>query len=101
MTYIQAFIIAVIEGLTEFLPVSSTGHMMITTAMLGLEITPFVKLFTIAIQLGAILIVKVNNRYYIKGLHHKFSYDEVKERIEENLKNKKFKTRKCYLIRYR
>jgi hypothetical protein len=54
-----------------------------------------------AIQLGAILIVKVNNRFYLKGLHHKFSYDEVKERIEENIKYNKFKTRKCYLIRYR
>jgi hypothetical protein len=54
-----------------------------------------------AIQLGAILIVKVNNRFYLKGLHHKFSYDEVKERIEENMKYNKFKTRKCYLIRYR
>jgi hypothetical protein len=54
-----------------------------------------------AIQLGAILIVKVNNRFYLKGLHHKFSYDEVKERIEKNMKHNKFKTRKCYLIRYR
>lgn len=59
MTYIQALIIAIIEGLTEYLPVSSTGHMMITTAMLGMEITPFVKLFTIAIQFGAILSVVV------------------------------------------
>lgn len=57
MSYLQAFIIAVIEGLTEFLPVSSTGHMMITTAVLGMEITPFVKLFAVAIQLGAILSV--------------------------------------------
>jgi undecaprenyl-diphosphatase len=59
MTYLQAFIIAIIEGLTEFLPVSSTGHMMITTAVLGMEITPFVKLFTVAIQLGAILSVVI------------------------------------------
>ncbi|MBA3680841.1 MAG: undecaprenyl-diphosphate phosphatase [Bacteroidetes bacterium] len=59
MSYLQAFIIAVIEGLTEFLPISSTGHMMITTAVLGMEVTPFVKLFTIAIQLGAILSVVV------------------------------------------
>jgi undecaprenyl-diphosphatase len=57
MTFIEAFIIAVVEGLTEFLPVSSTGHMMITTAILGMKITPFVKLFTVAIQLGAILSV--------------------------------------------
>ena len=59
MNYFQAFIIAVIEGLTEFLPVSSTGHMMIGTALLGMEATPFVKLFTVAIQLGAILSIVV------------------------------------------
>ncbi|MBA2610604.1 MAG: undecaprenyl-diphosphate phosphatase [Bacteroidetes bacterium] len=59
MSYLQALIIAIVEGLTEFLPISSTGHMMITTAILGMEITPFVKLFTIAIQLGAILSVVV------------------------------------------
>ena len=59
MSYLQAVIIAIVEGLTEFLPISSTGHMMITTAVLGMEITPFVKLFTIAIQLGAILSVVV------------------------------------------
>jgi len=59
MTYIQALIIAIIEGLTEFLPVSSTGHMMIATGLLGMEPSPFIKLFTIAIQLGAILSVVV------------------------------------------
>lgn len=59
MTYLEAFIIAVIEGLTEFLPISSTGHMMLGTAILGIEPTPFVKLFTVAIQLGAILSVIV------------------------------------------
>ncbi len=57
MTYLEAFIIAVIEGLTEFLPISSTGHMIIATALLGIKATPFVKLFTVAIQLGAILSV--------------------------------------------
>jgi len=59
MTYFEALIIAIVEGLTEFLPISSTGHMMITSAILGVEATPFVKLFTIAIQLGAILSVVV------------------------------------------
>lgn len=59
MTYLQALIIAIVEGLTEYLPISSTGHMMITTAVLGMEATPFVKLFTVAIQFGAILSVVV------------------------------------------
>ncbi len=59
MTYFEAFIIAVIEGLTEFLPISSTGHMMIGSALLGIKSTPFVKLFTVAIQFGAILSVVV------------------------------------------
>jgi undecaprenyl-diphosphatase len=59
MTFLEAFIIAVVEGLTEFLPVSSTGHMMIITALLGVEATDFVKLFTVAIQFGAILSVVV------------------------------------------
>jgi undecaprenyl-diphosphatase len=59
MTYFEAFVIAVVEGLTEFLPVSSTGHMMIVSALLGVKSTDFVKLFTVAIQLGAILSVVV------------------------------------------
>lgn len=59
MTYFEALIIAIVEGLTEFLPISSTGHMMIATAVLGIKATPFVKLFTISIQLGAILSVVV------------------------------------------
>ncbi|MGE0569398.1 MAG: undecaprenyl-diphosphate phosphatase [Bacteroidia bacterium] len=59
MSYFEALIIAIIEGLTEFLPVSSTGHIMIGTAILGIEPTPFVKLFTVAIQFGAILSVVV------------------------------------------
>ena len=59
LTTFETIIIAIVEGLTEFLPVSSTGHMMIGSAILGIEATPFVKLFTIAIQLGAILSVVV------------------------------------------
>jgi undecaprenyl-diphosphatase len=59
MNHIQAIIIAIVEGLTEFLPISSTGHMIITQKLLGIESTDFVKFFTVAIQLGAILSVIV------------------------------------------
>lgn len=57
MSWIEAIIIAIVEGLTEFLPVSSTGHMIITQSILGIESTEFVKAFTIIIQFGAILSV--------------------------------------------
>jgi len=57
MTYLQALILAIIEGLTEFLPVSSTGHMVIASSIMGIGDDPFVKLFEVAIQLGAILAV--------------------------------------------
>lgn len=57
MDFIQTVIIAIVEGLTEFLPVSSTGHMIITQGLLGMESTPFLKAFTVIIQFGAILSV--------------------------------------------
>ncbi len=59
MTSLQAFILAIIEGLTEFLPVSSTGHLVIGSALMGMENNSFLKLFTVAIQFGAILSVVV------------------------------------------
>lgn len=59
MSTVQAIIIAIIEGLTEFLPVSSTGHMIIASSMMGIGGDTFTKLFEIAIQLGAILSVVV------------------------------------------
>jgi len=59
MSYLDAIILAIVEGLTEFLPVSSTGHMIITTALLGIEPTDFTKTFTVAIQLGAIMSVVI------------------------------------------
>ncbi|ALL04677.1 undecaprenyl-diphosphate phosphatase [Pedobacter gandavensis] len=59
MNYLQALILAIIEGLTEFLPVSSTGHMVIASAVMGIGNDEFVKLFEVAIQLGAILAVVV------------------------------------------
>ena len=59
MDFIQSIIIAVVEGLTEFLPISSTGHMIIAEKLLGVPTSEFTKMFTIAIQLGAILAVVV------------------------------------------
>lgn len=59
MSIIQAIIIAIVEGITEFLPVSSTGHMVITSSIMGIEADPFVKLYEVVIQLGAILSVVV------------------------------------------
>jgi len=59
MNTLQSIIIAIVEGLTEFLPISSTGHMIITEKILNLGENDFSKVFTIAIQLGAILAVVV------------------------------------------
>lgn len=59
MNIIQTIVMAVIEGLTEFLPISSTGHMVIVQNMMGINSTDFVKAFTIIIQFGAILSVVV------------------------------------------
>lgn len=59
VTILEAIIIAIVEGLTEFLPVSSTGHMIIAQNVLGVESTEFVKAFTFIIQFGAILSVVV------------------------------------------
>lgn len=70
MNFLDAFFIALIEGLTEFLPVSSTGHMMIVTALIGVKATPFVKLFTVAIQLGAILsVVAIYFKRFLKDVN--------------------------------
>ncbi|MDZ7879779.1 MAG: undecaprenyl-diphosphate phosphatase [Saprospiraceae bacterium] len=59
MTYLQAIIIAIVEGLTEFLPVSSTGHMVITSSLMGIQGDEFTKLFEVVIQFGAILSVVI------------------------------------------
>ncbi len=59
MNTFQSILIAIIEGLTEFLPISSTGHMAIASAFMGIHTDPFTKLFEIVIQFGAILSVVV------------------------------------------
>jgi undecaprenyl-diphosphatase len=64
MDTIQSIIIGIVEGLTEFLPISSTGHMIITEKLLNITENDFSKVFTVAIQLGAILAVVV--LYYKK-----------------------------------
>lgn len=85
MSTLEVIIIAIVEGLTEFLPVSSTGHMIITQNLLGVESTDFVKAFTVIIQFGAILSVvclywkrffKLNEGKVtdIKSLIHKFDF---------------------------
>ncbi len=64
MNLFQAIVIAIVEGITEFLPISSTGHMIITSSFLGIEKEAFTKMFEVVIQLGAILSVVV--LYYKK-----------------------------------
>lgn len=64
MTFFEAVVISIVEGLTEFIPISSTGHMIITGKLLNTPQDEFTKMFTIAIQLGAILAVVV--LYYKK-----------------------------------
>lgn len=59
MDIFQAIVLAIVEGITEYLPVSSTGHMIIASSMMGIAANDFVKMFTVAIQFGAILSVIV------------------------------------------
>ncbi len=59
MSILHALILALVEGLTEFLPVSSTAHLLFTEELLGIEQTEYVKMFTVSIQFGAILAVVV------------------------------------------
>ena len=63
MSILESIILAIVEGLTEFLPVSSTGHMILTEGILGMESTDYLKAFTVMIQFGAILSVVV---YYFR-----------------------------------
>ncbi len=70
MTIFEAIIIAVVEGITEFLPISSTGHMIIVSSFMGIAKDDFTKLFEVAIQLGAILSVVVLYRKKFFPLNH-------------------------------
>jgi undecaprenyl-diphosphatase len=82
MNIIEAIIIAIVEGLTEFLPVSSTGHMIIAQSLLGIESNEFVKAFTVIIQFGAILsvIVLYWNRFF------RFRNDKVRTEFDSLFK---------------
>lgn len=73
MTWLEAFILAVVEGITEFLPISSTGHMIITSALFGIKNDPFTKVFEVSIQFGAILsVVVIYFQRFFKGLDFYF-----------------------------
>ena len=71
MSILQVIILAIIEGITEFLPVSSTGHMILASSIMGIQSNDFVKLFTVAIQLGTILSVIV---LYFKRFFKSFDF---------------------------
>lgn len=70
MNYIQSVIIAIIEGLTEFLPISSTGHMILASAAMKIHDDEFTKTFEIAIQLGAILAIAIMYmKRFLRGIN--------------------------------
>ncbi len=71
MTWFQALILSIVEGLTEFLPVSSTGHMILMEGILGMKSNDFIQAFIINIQFGAILSVVV---LYWKRFFQSFSF---------------------------
>lgn len=76
MNLIQTLVLSIVEGITEFLPISSTGHLILTSHLLGIEQTEFVKSFEIIIQLGAILAVVV---IYFKKLVLSLNWDLYKK----------------------
>ena len=73
MTWIESIIIAIVEGITEFLPISSTGHMILTQGILGMETNDFIKAFIVNIQFGAILsVVVLYWRHFIQSINFYF-----------------------------
>ncbi len=70
MSIWQAIILAIVEGLTEFLPISSTGHMIIASSLMGINELPITKIFTVNIQFGAILsVVALYWRRFLQGFN--------------------------------
>jgi undecaprenyl-diphosphatase len=74
MTLFEALILALVEGITEFLPISSTGHMILVSTLMGIQQDPFVKVFEVCIQFGAILAVVV---LYFKRFVRSFDFYKV------------------------
>lgn len=74
MSFFEAILIAIVEGLTEFLPVSSTAHMIFTSSFFGIQEDVFVKMFMVSIQLGSILAVVVMYWKRFFGANSKFFY---------------------------
>lgn len=77
MTIIQALVLSIVEGLTEFLPVSSTGHLVIAQSLMGMEPSDFTKAFTVMIQFGAILSVVV--LYFRRFIRFELPSDRIYE----------------------
>jgi undecaprenyl-diphosphatase len=75
MTIIQSIILGIVEGITEFLPISSTGHMILASKVMGLTDTDFLKSFEIIVQLGAILAVVV--LYWKRFFTNKDAWEKV------------------------
>ncbi|MBI3485558.1 undecaprenyl-diphosphate phosphatase [Candidatus Daviesbacteria bacterium] len=75
MDFLQAIILSIVEGVTEFLPISSTGHLVLTSTLLNISQTDFVKSFEIFIQLGSILAVVVI--YWKKLLENKLIWKTI------------------------
>lgn len=100
MTILNALIFGIVEGLSEFLPISSTGHLILTAQILKVSQTDFLKSFEIAIQLGAIFSVVI---LYYKSLFRNW---QITKKVSEysyipcrlNLANGMFLTLSCYLV---
>jgi undecaprenyl-diphosphatase len=70
MTWLEAIIISIVEGITEFLPISSTGHMILTQGIMGIETNDFIKAFIVNIQFGAIMsVVVLYWRHFIQSFN--------------------------------